>query len=183
MEAPLKGIRVLEVANWLAIPSCAAMMADMGADVIKVEALQGDTFRTEIRDADFGKAFPISYAFELDNRGKRSIALNLARPKAVEAVHKLASKADVFMTNLIPRRQEAFNLTYEELSKDHPASSMYRSMATAPKAPTRTAPASTTPPSGLGPALCPFSAVLARSRSTFAPASATTPALPCFSPG
>ena len=84
-----------------------------------MEALQGDTFRTEIRDADFGKAFPISYAFELDNRGKRSIALNLARPKAVEAVHKLASKADVFMTNLIPRRQEAFNLTYEELSKDH----------------------------------------------------------------
>ena len=119
MEAPLKGIRVLEVANWLAIPSCAAMMADMGADVIKVEALQGDTFRTEIRDADFGKAFPISYAFELDNRGKRSIALNLARPKAVEAVQKLAAKADVFMTNLIPRRQEAFNLTYEELSKDH----------------------------------------------------------------
>ena len=120
MEAPLKGIRVLEVANWLAIPSCAAMMADMGADVIKVEALQGDTFRTEIRDADFAKSFPTSYAFELDNRGKRSIALNLARPKAVEAVHKLASKADIFMTNLIPRRQEAFNLTYEELSKDHP---------------------------------------------------------------
>ena len=58
MEAPLKGIRVLEVANWLAIPSCAAMMADMGADVIKVEALQGDTFRTEIRDADFAKSFP-----------------------------------------------------------------------------------------------------------------------------
>ncbi len=120
MEAPLKGIRVLEVANWLAIPSCGAMMSDLGADVIKVEALQGDTFRTEIRDADFGTPFPISYAFELDNRGKRSIALNLTRPSAIEAVHKLAAKADVFTTNLIPRRQEAFNLTYEELSKDHP---------------------------------------------------------------
>ena len=120
MEPPLKGIRVLEVANWLAIPSCAAMMADMGADVIKVEALQGDTFRTEIRDADFSRSFPISYAFELDNRGKRSMALNLARPRAVEAVHKLAGLADVFMTNLIPRRQEAFNLTYEELSRDNP---------------------------------------------------------------
>ena len=92
-KRPSKVFEVLEVANWLAIPSCAAMMADMGADVIKVEALQGDTFRTEIRDADFGKAFPISYAFELDNRGKRSIALNLARPKAVEAVHKLASQS------------------------------------------------------------------------------------------
>ena len=120
MEPPLKGIRVLEVANWLAIPSCGAMMADMGADVIKVEALQGDTFRTEIRDADFATPFPISYAFEMDNRGKRSIALDLSRPKAQEAVQKLAAKADVFTTNLIPRRQEAFHLTYEQLSKDHP---------------------------------------------------------------
>ena len=116
MEAPLKGIRVVEVANYLAIPSCAAMMADMGADVIKIETLEGDTFRTEIRDADFDQEFPISYAFELDNRGKRSMTVNLREPKAVEAVWKLSDRADVFMTNLIPRRQEAFHLRYEDLS-------------------------------------------------------------------
>ena len=120
MEAPLTGIRVVEVANYLAVPSAAVLMADMGADVIKVEPLEGDPFRQEIRDADYDFTFPISYAFQLDNRGKRGVALNLRREKAVEVVWKLAEEADVFMTNLLPRRLEAFHLRYEDLSPRNP---------------------------------------------------------------
>ncbi|MCH8086740.1 MAG: CoA transferase, partial [Chloroflexi bacterium] len=120
MEAPLTGIRVVEVANYLAVPSAAALMADMGADVVKVEPLEGDPFRQEIRDADYDFTFPISYAFQLDNRGKRGVALNLRREKAVEVVQKLADEADVFMTNLLPRRLEAFHLRYEDLSPSNP---------------------------------------------------------------
>ena len=120
MEAPLTGIRVVEVANYLAVPSAAALMADMGADVVKVEPLEGDPYRQEIRDADYDFTFPISYAFQLDNRGKRGVALNLRREKAVEVVQKLADEADVFMTNLLPRRLEAFHLRYEDLSPGNP---------------------------------------------------------------
>ncbi|MFQ5873218.1 MAG: CaiB/BaiF CoA transferase family protein [Dehalococcoidia bacterium] len=120
MEGPLAGIRVLEVANFLAVPSAAALMADMGADVIKVEPPEGDTYRLHRGDADFNFDFPTSYGFELDNRGKRSIVLNLRRTEAVEVVWKLAERADVFMTNLLPRRKERYRLRYQDLSRRNP---------------------------------------------------------------
>ena len=71
MAAPLEGIRVLEVANWLAAPSAAALMRDLGAEVVKVEPPSGDVFRHFDLGAQFPKAdLRINYAFEFDNRGK-----------------------------------------------------------------------------------------------------------------
>ena len=71
MAAPLEGIRVLEVANWLAAPSAAALMRDLGAEVVKVEPPTGDVFRQFDLRSQFPDAeFAINYAFEFDNRGK-----------------------------------------------------------------------------------------------------------------
>ena len=119
MSGPLTGIKVVEVANFLAVPCCAALMADMGADVIKVEPLTGDPYRWMSSDGTYGFDFPINYAFELDNRGKRGIALDLVRPEASKVVHDLVKDADVFLTNLLPRRLERYDLTYERLTADH----------------------------------------------------------------
>ncbi|MEE9198634.1 MAG: CoA transferase, partial [Dehalococcoidia bacterium] len=120
MEGPLVGIRALEVANYLAVPSATALMADMGAQVIKVEPLEGDVYRHAARSIEFEFDFPINYAFELDNRGKRSVALDLEKKEAVQVVWRLAERADVFMTNLVPRRKERYRLRYEDLSPRNP---------------------------------------------------------------
>jgi crotonobetainyl-CoA:carnitine CoA-transferase CaiB-like acyl-CoA transferase len=74
MAGPLDGIRVIEVANYLAAPTCAALMADLGAEVVKVEPPNGDIYRGHrtMRPGD-----PISYPFAVDNQGKRSITMDL----------------------------------------------------------------------------------------------------------
>ena len=120
MAGPLTGIKVVEVANFLAVPCCAALMADMGADVIKVEPLAGDPYRWLSSDGTYGVEFPINYAFEMDNRGKRGISVDLNKPEASKIVQQLTNEADVFVTNLLPRRMEKFGLTYEQLSADNP---------------------------------------------------------------
>jgi crotonobetainyl-CoA:carnitine CoA-transferase CaiB-like acyl-CoA transferase len=117
MVAPLDGIKVVEVANWLAAPSAAALMRDMGADVVKVEPLGGDVFRRfDLRAIGYDHDFPLNYAFELDNRGKRSIAIALDQPAGPELVHRLCARADLFITNLTQPRRERYRLTEEAVS-------------------------------------------------------------------
>lgn len=116
MPAPLEGIRVVEVANWLAAPSAAALMADLGADVIKVEPPGGDVYRRYNLGAAASDAGPaVNYAFELDNRGKRSITVALTRPGGSDVVRRLAAQADVFITNLLQPRRERYGLTVEDI--------------------------------------------------------------------
>jgi len=83
MIAPLQGIRVVEVANWMAAPGAAAILADLGAEVIKVEPLGGDPMRgaTRLPKRPEGAA-PIDASFQMDNRGKRGIAVALTSPTA-----------------------------------------------------------------------------------------------------
>ncbi len=113
---PLDGIRVLEVANYLAAPACAALMADMGADVVKVEPPGGDSYRGR-RSTD--PAY-VNTRFEVDNRGKRSIAVALGAPRSDELVRRLARGVDVFITNLVPERLARFGLTFEEVRQENP---------------------------------------------------------------
>jgi crotonobetainyl-CoA:carnitine CoA-transferase CaiB-like acyl-CoA transferase len=116
MPAPLSGIRVVEVANWLAAPSAAALMADLGAEVIKVEPPGGDAFRhLDLRGLGYDYEFQTNVAFELDNRGKQSIVVALDRPGGPELVRRLAAGADVFITNLIQSRRERYGLTVDEV--------------------------------------------------------------------
>lgn len=113
MAAPLDGVRVLEVANWLAAPAAAALMADLGADVVKVEPPEGDAFRGVLQaNAPDALLLP---GFELDNRGKRSITIDLEQPGGPALVRRLAADADIFITNLTRPRVERYDLGFEAL--------------------------------------------------------------------
>jgi crotonobetainyl-CoA:carnitine CoA-transferase CaiB-like acyl-CoA transferase len=111
MVAPLEGVRVVEVANWMAAPGAAALMADMGAEVVKVEPLRGDAMRGATRQPQVpeGQA-PIDAAFQMDNRGKRSIAVAINQPPGADLVRRLAARSDVFLCNLLPSRQTRYRL-------------------------------------------------------------------------
>ena len=121
MVGPLDDIIVLEIANWVAAPSCGALMADMGADVIKVEPLTGDSMRGKLRQPVVPEGTPTTdIPFQLDNRGKRSIAVDLNDPRGGELVRELATKADVVLTNLLPKRLARYGLAPEQLRADDP---------------------------------------------------------------
>src|SRR5258705_2230645 len=92
MAKPLAGIKVIELANFIAGPLCGTLLADMGADVIKVESPKGDMSRATppIRNGE-------SVSFVALNRNKRSLVLDLKRPEATEILLKLAAQSDVFV--------------------------------------------------------------------------------------
>jgi CoA:oxalate CoA-transferase len=92
MAKPLAGIRVIEIANFIAGPLAGTLLADMGADVVKVEPPRGDMSRATppIRNGE-------SVSFTALNRNKRSLVLDLKQPQAIEVLHKLADKSDVFL--------------------------------------------------------------------------------------
>jgi crotonobetainyl-CoA:carnitine CoA-transferase CaiB-like acyl-CoA transferase len=119
--APLAGIRVVEVANWMAAPGAAALMADMGADVVKVEPLRGDAMRGATRQPAVPEGEPpIDAAFQMDNRGKRGIAVAINEPRGADLVRRLAGSADVFLCNLLPSRQTKYGLDAVTLHRLNP---------------------------------------------------------------
>ena len=121
MSAPLAGITVLELANWVAAPSCTAVMADLGAHVIKAEPLGGDSMRGKLRQPALDEDAPrTDFPFHLDNRGKRSIAVDLADERGAALVVDLAREVDVVVTNLLPVRLERFGLAPTQLREVNP---------------------------------------------------------------
>ncbi|CAN5203013.1 CaiB/BaiF CoA-transferase family protein [soil metagenome] len=108
MTRPLDCVLVVEVAGWMAAPGAAAVLSDLGADVVKVEPLRGDPVRGVIRQPEVDP--PLDAPFQMDNRGKRGIAVALDRPEGQELVRRLCDGADVFLNNLLARRQEKFGL-------------------------------------------------------------------------
>ncbi len=123
MPGPLKGLKVLEVANGVAAPSACAIMADMGAEVVKIEHPEtGDPARS-VTISSLGVvqySSGINLLFELLNRGKQSVAVNLEYPQGQEIVQKLAAQSDIVVTNLTPGRQERYQLRFEDLSALNP---------------------------------------------------------------
>ena len=121
MAGPLDDIKVLEIANWVAGPSCAALMADMGADVVKVEPLQGDGMRNKLRQPTSPEgAAEYDFPFQLDNRGKRSVAVDIGDERGSQIVRQLATEADVVITNLLPSRVERYGLGADALRAANP---------------------------------------------------------------
>ena len=117
---PLDGVRVVEISSWMAAPSAGAVLADMGADVVKVEPLTGDVVRGMSRKAK--DAPDIDHSFHFDNRGKRSIAVALDRPDGAAVVRQLADRSDVFLCNLLPHRQQRYGLDPATLQATNRAS-------------------------------------------------------------
>lgn len=119
--APLEGVRVVELAGWMAGPGAAAIMRDMGADVVKVEPLRGDPVRGVLRQPGRPEgAVPIDAGYQMDNRGKRGIAVAVNTEQGQELVRSLIDRADVFITNLLGRRQEKYGLDADTLLARNP---------------------------------------------------------------
>ena len=116
MSGPLEGVRVIDLTSVLMGPFATQILGDLGADVIKVEPLEGDVVRGigPMRHAGMGGGFLHV------NRNKRSIALDLKKPQALEVVLRLAETADVMVYNVRPQAMARLGLTYEALAARNP---------------------------------------------------------------
>ena len=113
-QAPLKGLRVLDLSSMIAGPHAAQILADYGADVIKVEPPEGDLMRRGIgaaRSADMGPLY-----LQL-NRNKRAIVLDLKQPAARKVLLHLCATADVFVHNIRPAAMRRLALSYDDVRK------------------------------------------------------------------
>ena len=119
---PLAGVKVLDWTMWQFGPVAASMLGDMGADVIKIEALDGDVGRAVARmeSADAGLPAGRNAYFETCNRSKRGIAVNLKTAEGREILHKLVSGADVFIQNFRKGVAERLDMDYETLKAINP---------------------------------------------------------------
>ena len=115
MSGPLSGIKIIDLSSVISGPVATVLLADQGADVIKVEAPQGDI----VRRMGLGKN-NLSPAFVSANRGKRSICIDLKAPAGVAIVKKLIADADVFIQNFRPGAIERMGLSYDVLSVLNP---------------------------------------------------------------
>jgi crotonobetainyl-CoA:carnitine CoA-transferase CaiB-like acyl-CoA transferase len=118
LSGALEGLRIADFSQLVQGPNATQMLADMGADVIKIEPLQGDWQRNwSLNDAYInGEAV----SFLTFNRGKRSIALNLKQPAGKEAALKIIQTSDVLLENFRPGVMDRLGLGYESLSNIHP---------------------------------------------------------------
>ena len=115
MTRPLEGIRVLDWTAWQQGPVATALLADMGADVVKIEPPEGEPGRGMLRM--YGAELPMNFYYENQNRGKRGIILNLQKDKGREVLYKLVEKSDVFVTNYRESAARKLKLDYETLKK------------------------------------------------------------------
>jgi crotonobetainyl-CoA:carnitine CoA-transferase CaiB-like acyl-CoA transferase len=115
----LAGLRVVELGVWVAAPSAGALLADWGADVVKVEPPTGDPMRNAFGSLGIGRDFP-NPAFAQDNRGKRSIVLDLRQSECRDRLEALLATADVFLTNLRPDALDGLGLEPEATAARHP---------------------------------------------------------------
>lgn len=119
-KLPLKGIRVVDFSEFVAAPVVAKLLADWGADVVKVERFEGDVWRW------YGPSFKMpcqpdeNPLFDIEHLKKKFIALNLKTDEGKEIMDRLLSKADVFVTSYRADALEKLGLSYEELSAKYP---------------------------------------------------------------
>ena len=120
MKKPLEGIRVVELATFVAAPTTGRFLADLGAEVVKIEQPQGDGWRdTGYKVGYFSRKH--NPVFDLYNSGKKHISLNVKTPEGMEAMHKLLEEADIFITNLRTNALARNGLDYETLKEKYPA--------------------------------------------------------------
>ena len=113
----LEGLKVVEMATWVAGPGCAAILADWGAEVVKVESPDGDATRAYYPDTAESPGNPI---FALENRGKKGVVLDISRHAGRQALITLLRQADIFVTNVRPGSLQRLGLDYESLKGECP---------------------------------------------------------------
>ena len=120
MSKILEGIRVVELGSHIAVPKATRVLADWGAEVIKVEPPKGDIWRITGIEWDVPATPDNAPLFQTENANKKSIALNLKDPKGKEALLRLLETADVFVTNTRPAALQRLGLDYETLKSRYP---------------------------------------------------------------
>jgi len=137
VAGPLDGVRVIEVASWMFIPSGGSVLVDWGADVIKVEhPVTGDPQRGLVTAGLLpGGAGAVNFMVEQPNRGKRSVALDLAHPDGREALLTLVETADVFLTNYMPPVRRKLGIETDDLRARNPRLIVARGSGAGPKGP------------------------------------------------
>jgi len=120
-ERPLYGLRVLDLTTWWAGPLAGMILADLGADVIKIEAIQRlDNWRATLADFDNAVWWETSPLFNAVQRNKRGMTLNLTDPRGVELFKRLAAESDIVIENYSRRVMPQFGLSYETLKAVNP---------------------------------------------------------------
>lgn len=116
----LDGVKVIELATFIAAPACGRFLADAGAEVIKIESPAGDQLRYTAPSEGRPEDQYENTTFDLENANKKGIALNLKSPKAKEVLYKMLEDADVFLTNWRPGALERAGFDYETLKERFP---------------------------------------------------------------
>lgn len=117
---PLEGIKVVELASFIAVPSAAYIMCNWGAEVIKIEPLEGDYYRNFGYTVGLPTQPDLNPAFTAINSGKKLVSVNLKSKEGIDAIKKLLKDADVFMTNIRYRSVIKLGLGYEDIHKEFP---------------------------------------------------------------
>ncbi|NDH48873.1 MAG: CoA transferase, partial [Acidimicrobiia bacterium] len=118
MPGPLEGVKVVELGVWVAGPAAAGVMADWGADVVKIEPTSGDPARSF--QFMYGGNPPDNPVFELDNRNKRGVAVDITTDEGRDAAYRLIDDADVFVTNVRAAALQRSGFDYATLSLRNP---------------------------------------------------------------
>jgi crotonobetainyl-CoA:carnitine CoA-transferase CaiB-like acyl-CoA transferase len=116
-----EGIRVLEVSAWVMVPGAGVLLADLGADVIKVEHPQsGDPARGLVTGGQSPSVGSVNMMVEQTNRGKRSIGLDMSQPEGRAILYQLAARADVFLTSLLPDVRRKLQIDVDDIRAQNP---------------------------------------------------------------
>ncbi len=119
-QKPLGNYLVIELSTFVAAPACGRLLAEWGADVIKVETMAGDPWRSYGRTMAMPNKEDHSPTWDITNASKRSISLDLRNPQGMEVLHRLLAKADVFVTNNRADALQSMRLDYETLREKYP---------------------------------------------------------------
>lgn len=134
MPGPLEGVRVLEVAVYAFVPSCAGILADWGADVLKIEhPVTGDPGRQTAAWGVPADVNGVSHLWEVANRGKRAMTLDISTAEGHEILMELVERSDVFATNFLPAARRKLRIEPEEVLGRNPRIVYARGSAQGPK--------------------------------------------------
>jgi crotonobetainyl-CoA:carnitine CoA-transferase CaiB-like acyl-CoA transferase len=138
MTKVMEGVRILEVAQHTFVPSAGAILADWGADVIKIEhPVRGDAMRGLINLGGMKLDPKRNTLMEHPNRGKRSVGVDISTAEGQQVIYELAKTADVFLTNYLPSARKKLNIDVEDIRKANPKIIYARGSAYGDKGPER----------------------------------------------
>ena len=120
MEKVLEGVRVLEVAQWWFIPSAGAVLADWGAEVVKVEHPEVGDPQRGLVTSGLVPAGGFNFMWEQPNRGKKSVGIDIKTPGGLEILYKLIAQSDVFLTSFLPEARRKLRIDVDDVRKVNP---------------------------------------------------------------